>query len=91
MPSLVTGFSPFELIRGIKMNTAFDRSLANILAQHLMDVQTYLKHLKQRLVIIRDHAIAQSNAAKELQKMQYDKRHKTKQLQLTIGQQILLH
>ena len=91
MSSLVNGFSPFELIHGIKMNTALDQSLANISAQLPLDVQTYLKNLKQRLVIIRDHAIAQSKAAKESQKLQYDKSHKTKPLQLAIGQQVLLH
>ena len=86
MPPSVTGFSPFELIHGIKMHTALDQSLANTSAQIPLDVQTYLKNLKQLLVIIRDHAIAQSKAAMESQKLKYDKRHKTKPLQLGIGQ-----
>ena len=39
MPSSVTGFSPFELIHGIKMNITLDQSLANISAQLPLDVQ----------------------------------------------------
>ena len=75
------------------MNTALDQSLATISAQLLLDVQIYLKHLKQQLIIIRDHAVAQSTAAKLSQKRQYDQRHKTKPLQFatSIGQQVLLH
>ena len=73
------------------MNTALDQSLATISAQLPHDVQTYLRNLKQRLIITRDHAVAQSTAAKLSQKSQYDRRHQTKPLQLAIGQQVLIH
>ena len=81
MPSMVTGYSPFELVHGMQMNTAFDHALATVSAQLLQEVKIFLTNLKQRVVIMRNHAIAQSKAAKEAQKIQYDTRHKVKQVQ----------
>ena len=91
MPSTVTRYSSFELVHGMQINTAFDHAIATISAQLPQDVNTFLTNLRRQLVIMRDHAIAQSKVTKEAQKIQYDKRHKVKQVTMTVGQKVLLH
>ena len=82
MPSTVTDYSPFELVHRMQMNTAFDHALATVTTQLPQEVNTFLANLKHRFIIMRDHAIVQSKAAKEAQTKQYDKRQKVKQVQM---------
>ena len=90
MPSTVTGYSPFELVHGMQMNTAFDHAIATVSAQLPQEV-IFFTNLRRWLVILRNHAIAQSKVVKEAQKIQYDKRHKVKQAIMIVGQKVLVH
>lgn len=61
MPSSVTGLSPFEMIHGTKMVTAFDHTLSDIPTVNLPhDVTIYLKNLRTKLTKIRELADIQS-------------------------------
>ena len=46
MPSTVTGYSPFELIHGMQMKTAFDHAIATVSAQLPQEVNTILTNLR---------------------------------------------
>ena len=73
------------------MVTPFDQAIGNIPDDVPYDVHIYLSNLQSRLTNIRKIAQDQSLAAKEKQKLQYDKRHLVKHTVLKVGQKVLLH